>query len=259
MLSSTKIWMLTIFLWLFGGLSVCWAQESSMSIYTIKGKLISKGSNTNPVGELKVTTYRLEQIELTKPFDMRDGKPPIETAFRLVLKTKQPLPLGDFSIWLDDFQHYAFQTQPNAFAIVIYARTLPDGKVKLALSKRGENDLASRSVSPEILTVPSDYATPSEEIEANRPIIKLRRLPNRNTFIELKIEIPGTKCVMADIPFIIEVNGQAFSTFCEGDAMFAILSSEEFAQLRNGAEISVKLGKSTNRRIVGYLDKNSLQ
>jgi hypothetical protein len=250
--------MLIALLVFFCNLSVCLAQDGD---YEKKGRLISKGSNTTPVGELKVTTYRLEVIKLTKPLDRKDSKPPLETAFRLVIMTDEPLPVGSYNIWIDDVEYQAHQVQPNAVAVIKYVRTLPNG-VMLALSKWGEKDLTARSVLPETLNVPDAYTTSLQEIEENRPVIKLRRLTNSTT-IEIRVKVPNVRCTIANNPLVIRIDSPAFSGIglCDGDVFIHWLPVEKFAQLSDGAEILLAKGSGRelrHRRVVGRLDKSSL-
>lgn len=242
--------------------TICTAQISSE--FTVKGQLISKGSNKTSNGEFNVTTYRLEEIELTQPIDLRDEKPPIKKAFRLIVMTGKPLPIGDFSVWVDDAQQYGMQIRPDAVAIVIYARTLTNGAT-IGLSKREEIYLTERSILLETLSVPSDYATPLEELQARTPIIKLRRLAQGVRPIELRIERFGTKCIVsAAIPHVLEIDGEDYNVGCADRAEVFIysFSVEDFDQIRDDSEVVIKRGwgrDGRNRRVVGRLNKSSIE
>lgn len=256
MLNQFRNSLLITLLILFCNLSICVAQGDD---YERKGSVISKGSNKTPVGDLKVTTYRLELIKLTKPFDLGDEKPPIETAFRLVIMTDEPLPFGNVSVWIDEKEIQPKRIQPNAFAIILYARTLQDG-MTLALSTRVEKDLTARSILPETLNVPDAYATSLQEIAENRPVIQLRRL-TRIQRIQIRIKIPNSRCATTNNILVVEIDGKEFDAGCDGDAITRLLLDEEFVQLRDGSEIALKRGfgrDARNRRVVGRLDKSSL-
>jgi hypothetical protein len=111
------------------------------------------------------------------------------------------------------------------------------------------------------LSVPLDYATPIEEILANRPVIKLRRIPPTNGGIELRVEVPRIPCQEKAIPLFLEIDGQMQSTNCSGKAYINWFTPEQFAKLRNGAEIKLKRGFGPNAPsllIVGTLDKSAL-
>lgn len=249
------------FVLLCAGLLLCPAQNSRKADYTRKGVVISEGRNSN-TGDPEVNGYRLEVFELARPFNMGDGKPPLESAFRLVIVTKDDISLNDFSIWMDDFPYTAVQVGSNELAILIYGWSLPDQTIKLGLSKRGKNDPADRTILSGTLSVPSGYATPIEEILANQPVIRLRRIPPTNTGVELRVEVPRIPCEMKAIPVSLEVDGHTQSTFCDGAAYINWFSPEQFVQLRNGAEIKLRRGGGRNARlllIVGTLDKTAVQ
>lgn len=257
---------LTIFLMFFGGLSICLGQDAPNNLVLKKGKIISKENSANSAGEVEIIQYRLEQVKLTKPLEIQEGEPPLESAFRIVIVTAKPLPFNDYSIWIDDNQKDAYQIKPNAVAILIYARTLPNGTIKLALSKRSERNPESRLVLPGTLYVPSEYATSQTEIGANLPRIQLRRLSARFSRIEIRIENSGGRCsalAYSNIPLALEIDGRDFMIGCDGDdVVVSGFSIEDFAQLRDGAEIALKFGygrSARDRRVVGRLNKNLVQ
>lgn len=245
---------------LFCNLSICFAQ-SNANKDTNKDKVISKGRNKNPVGELGVTTYRLEQIKLEKPVNLKDDKPPIETAFRLVILTKETLPVGSYSIWVDNLQWNALVIKPNAVAIIIYSRTLQSG-VTLALSKKGNDELNNRSILPEQLFVPSSYATPFEEIQTSLPTIELRRIVIQNPLTEIRIMFPNRQCSIGNVTTVIEISNKEFSMDCDDEVFIYQFTTEEFSQLVDGAEIILKYGfgrNASNRNIIGRLNKSQVQ
>lgn len=170
-----------------GSWSFCLAQGNFLKDIKREGEVISSGNNTTPVGPLKATTYRLEIVRLKEPFQSEHEKPPFEQVFRLTIRVAERLPMEVFSIWIDGRENVAVQVGPKSVAMLIYSRTLPNG-VPLALSIQGKKELTSRSVLPETLFVPSEYATPLEDLEARQPVVKLRRLPKT---IEIRIEFPG--------------------------------------------------------------------
>lgn len=250
------------FLIFFCGLSICSAQDDSNELFLKKGKLISKENSVISDGKIEITQYRIELVKLTKPFDMGSDKPPLENVFRIVIVTAKPLPFEDYSIWIDYNQKDAYQIKPNAVAIIIYAKTLPNGTIKLALSKRSERNLDSRLILPGTLNVPSQYATSFEEIEASLPVITLRRINLGYPLIELSVKIPGMPCRVMNVPFLVAIDDRIYDSSCKGNAFINVFTTEQFNQIRNGAEIVLKHGGDSNARIIraiGFLDKNSMQ
>ncbi|HEV8592206.1 MAG TPA: hypothetical protein VGQ55_08890, partial [Pyrinomonadaceae bacterium] len=193
--------------------------------------------------------------------DMRQGQPPLENVFRIVIVAAAPLPRENYSVWVDQTQMDAYQIKPNEIAALIYAGKLPNGTIKVGLSKRSESDPTARLVLPGTLSVPPEYATPSAEIEAIRPIIKLRRVPPANRAIELSVVIPQTPCEMSNTGFHLTVEGH--TSICAGRQEFVIwFTPEQFSQLRDGADIILRgTGGSgvRNVSILGQLDKRLLQ
>ena len=248
---------LTICLW---NASDCFAQDRMEQLLTKQGHLLSEGSNTTPVGELKATTYRLETVTLTKPRVIGRDRQPLEYIFRLTILTSDPLPMKSFSIWMDGIDYFGSeQVGEKAVAMLISGRTLRNG-LSLALAVRGKKDPADRSVLPETLYVPPPYATSQAEIEARNPIITLRRVArSRVGIIELKIENSALSfCHMNSYDYFIEIGGVYVPETCG----VAWLTPEEFAQLTDGAEIVLKRGYTQRAQtigIIGRLDKGTLQ
>lgn len=256
---------LTVTILFFCSLSVCLAQDDLNKLMLKKGKLIVQINAGTAVGQIQTIKYRLEQVKLSKPYDLHDDKPPLENVFRLVVVTDKPLPTGFYSIWLDDRQIDAYTIKPNAIAIIIYERTLPDSMIKLSISQRQERKPELRTVLTGTLSVPSEYAVPLEEIQANQPIIKLRRLAGRFPRVEIRIEnVRGCAVTGGSIPLLLEIDGYDFNLGCDRDTLIiSRLTIQDFAELRDGAEIAVKFATGSidtnQRRVLGRLNKNVLE
>ena len=247
---------LTICLW---NASDCFAQDRMTKLLTKEGQLISEGTNTTPVGELKATTYRLELVSPTSSSEGQNPNPQ-NKLFRLTIKTQENLPMGTFSIWIDGMESYgAVKVGPKSVVLLRYAKSLQNG-LSLALTVRGKKDPADRSVLPETLYVPPPYATSQAEIEARKPIITLRRVArSRVGIIELKIENSAlSHCHTNSYDYFIEIGGVYVPETCG----VAWLTPEKFAHLTDGAEIVLKRGYSQRAQtigIIGRLDKGTLQ
>ena len=113
------------------------AQQSGSTALTDEhsapGQVISAGKNASPVGPLKAKTYRLEKVNLAKPFESveADGtKRRLETAFRLTVILGST-PKSDYFIWVDDvpWQAYASGYEQlngeNSISFLLYTPTLP--------------------------------------------------------------------------------------------------------------------------------------
>jgi hypothetical protein len=248
-------------------LSVCYAQHGFKTLRA-DGRVISEGRNTTPVGTLKAATYRLEMVRLERPFAMGRDEPPLDEVFRLKVKTSEPLPMEVFAIWINEVEYPAVQVEPKAVAVLLYRRTLDSG-MTLGLSIQGKIEIADRSVLPETLYVPPEYVTPSDELEARQPRVKLTRLSHSRAsggaMVKLEIENAGfglgsCENTNSGCDYFIEMDGRRLGI----DNTFSL---QEFAQLRDGAEIVVKRGRHLGRplrepatvRTLGRLEKSRLR
>jgi hypothetical protein len=180
--------------------------------------------------------------------------------------TEDPLPTGFYSIWLDDRQIDAYTIEPNALAVIVNERTLPDNLIKLSISQRQERKPELRSFLAGTLSVPSDYATPLDEIAANQPIITLRRLNGRFPRVEIRIENALKSCAMAkgSVPLLLEIDGIDFNLGCDrGAVIISRLTIQSLTELKDGAEIAIKFAtgniETSERRVLGRLNKNALE
>lgn len=258
--STKKYRALLIFIVLFGGLSICMAQE------TLQGRmeddtLISKGENKTPFGPLGVTTYRLEKVYRLQPIDPGDGKPPVNYHFRLVINTAKDIPVSGFVIWIGRKALVAYAADPRTVAVLITARTLPNGAA-LALSTYGEHEKANKSILPEKLDVGPEYATTAEELLLDRPVVQLRRSGEKFSWVELRIEIPRMPCYIGAMPFVIEIGEKGFGADCHDKLIVYRFPVDVLNRLPEGAEIAVKHGggsSSIGRVFVGRLEKKSVR
>lgn len=263
MLRTVKNLLLVASVVCYWGISYCPAQDAEPLIVK-KGQVVSKGSNKTPSGALGVTTYTLEVITPARN-ENYENKFPENKFFRLTIKTDKKLPLESFSIWIDGRENYgAVRVGQKSVALVMQAKSLPSGS-SLGLSIRGKKDPADRSLLPETLFVPPEYATPLSEIEANKPVIKLRRL--RDT-IELRVEFPnGSPCRgTASLSPELEIEGfrrpEDVALFiCTGRGFATWLLPEELGRIADGAEIRMKTysGDDVTTKVIGRLDKSTLQ
>jgi hypothetical protein len=82
------------------------SQDSGVpDLYKIRGQVIAEGRNNDPVGDLKLKTYRIEEVILSKPVTVEiDGKTlEVSRAYRVTI-TGGPFPVRALPglIWIDD-------------------------------------------------------------------------------------------------------------------------------------------------------------
>lgn len=244
---------------------------------TIPGKLLSEGSNTTPSGELKVLTYKLEEISPTQTVNIR-GRETTLTGFRLTITASEKL-TGGYRIWIDDSSYEAFGLGLYKIGIVMDSTALPNGAT-LAVSSlgvsNGEYVPTKLSVLPELLSVPPPYGYESATVGLNSNAIRLSRKPvkryvNGRILDAMGIEIEITLSEPLPPPSALKWMGQI------GDKEFPIgecsnpsrgrnvvcgfVSDETFNQLQDGEKINIKYGNGrlVNGATVERLNKGSLQ
>jgi hypothetical protein len=103
------LWAKSITLLLLLGSSITSAiGQNNMSIadlLKLPGKMLGKGSNSRPVGQFKLLTYRAEELSLPRPITVEIGgrTTQVDKAFRLTV-TGGPFPVRSLPpvIWVDD-------------------------------------------------------------------------------------------------------------------------------------------------------------
>lgn len=78
---------------------------SRAELMKLSGKLIGEGSNTHPIGPLKLVSYRVEELSLPRAMkvELRGRKVEVDKAWRVTL-TGGPFPVRSSPavIWIDD-------------------------------------------------------------------------------------------------------------------------------------------------------------
>jgi hypothetical protein len=103
-----------------------------------RGKVIGEGRNTQPVGQFKLTKYRVEELTLPQKVEVESGGRSIQVdkAWRVTI-------LGSFQvralppvIWIDDFSlgHGAENEQLSEISVIIFDRSLLRQGATIALS-----------------------------------------------------------------------------------------------------------------------------
>jgi hypothetical protein len=241
-------------------------KEPAVDEHIAPGKLISAGKNSTPVGPLKAKTYRLEQVQLEKPFDTieADGtKHRLDTAFRLTVTLDSP-PIHDYFIWVDDVPWRAYPsgyeklTGENSISLWLLAPTVPFwNDSTLAISINGRKfDLTTL---PEKLIVPREVrGTPMPE-SARMRITSIRSAliiteTRRRPVVWITISSPFRFPIMNSVPYL-EIWDKVFQGGTHGNEASFMMGADEFAQLKDGAQVILD---GPMRAVVGRLDKSML-
>jgi hypothetical protein len=230
------------------------------------GEVLSAGKNAAPIGPLKVKSYRLERVTLAKPIE--SAKPNgtrdrLVTAFRLKVTLDSP-PTNDYFIWVDDFPWRAYpsgyerNSGENSISLMLITPTSPfaDGST-LAISTFSRK--FERTELPEKLVVPLDVQTtsvPDNErlrIKSIRnALIVVEKKPRRVVWIT--ISSPFAFPVTDSAP-TLEIWDKVFVGGTQGNEAIFMMGADEFAQLRDGAQVIFKGQVNVS---VGRLNKSML-
>lgn len=251
---------LTICLW---NASDCFAQDRMTKLLTKEGQLISEGTNTTPVGELKATTYRLELVSPTSSSEGQNPNPQ-NKLFRLTITSAEKL-LGSYRISIDDHSYPAFNLGLYKIGIVLHSRGLPNGaKLAVSLLEAPDGRYASTNVSvlPERLFVPSPYDDDPDNIgdvirySLRRVSRFVRPLDRQVPGVEIRVPSETVYHVGANSWFL-QIGERDYAASASGKLLTAWFTDEEFSLLNEGDPMRVKYGDSplVNGRFIGQLNK----
>ena len=235
--------------------------------HTAPGKLISAGKNSTPVGPLKAKTYRLEQVQLEKPFDTieADGtKHRLETAIRLKVTLGSP-PTNDYFIWIDDVPELAYPsgheklTGENSISLLLLTPMVPfENGSSLAISTFSRK--FELTTLPEKLFVPTEMRSKPVPESERMHITSIRSAliiteTRRRPVVWITVSSPFRFPIMNSIPYLEIWDKVFFQGGTNGNEASFMMGAEEFAQLKDGAQVILN---GPMRAVVGRLDKSML-
>jgi len=244
-------------------------KQEPVDEHTAPGKLISAGKNSTPVGPLKAKSYRLEKVKLAKPFESveTDGtKRRLETAFRLKVTLDSP-PNNNYLIWVDDVPWDAYSsgyetvTGENSISLLLYAPTVPfeDGS-SLAISTSGRK--FELTTLPEKLFVPPEMRSKPVPESARMHITSIRSgliitETKRRPVVWITISSPFAFPILNSAP-TLEIWDKVFQGGTRGNEASFMMGADEFAQLRDGAQVILNGPGPIRGWAVGRLNKSML-
>lgn len=240
---------------------------SAGSDETKRGRLLSKGNNKIPSGDLKVLTYKLEEINPTRKVRINNREIDL-TGFRLTITVAKKLTGGSYLIWIDDNSYSAFTLGLYKLGIVLESEKLPD-TTTLAVSpllREGDDAKSKLSILPELLSVPYPYGYNTFE-SGNSNSYFLKRVskfvPALNQNVPgVEIQIPNEdEYMVGSERWVIQIGNNEYYASVGDFVLTVWLSDEDFSQLNNGDTIKVKYGSGplVNGATVGQLDKSLVQ
>jgi hypothetical protein len=212
------------------------------------GQVLSEGKNSAPVGPLKAKTYRLEKVKLAKPFESvgpNGTKRRLESAFRVKVTLDSP-PNNDYFIWIDDVPWRAYTsgyerlTGENSISLLLFSPTVPfDNGSTVAISTYSRKfDLTTL---PEKLVVPADVRAKPVADDSRMHIKSIRSAliisgTKRRPVVWITISSPITFPIMNSAP-TLEIWDKVFLGGTSGNEASFMMGAEEFAQLKDGAQV----------------------
>jgi hypothetical protein len=206
------------------------------------GRMVAQGRNVTPVGNERLLTYRLEEVDLQNPLDLefRGTRHHLEKVLRLTI-TSESIG-GGHTIWIDDAAlPQVFGLGKHAIGVFTYDRSILrdgaeisvfDGKCTVTLPERlrlpqefdanveGNDEKGNR-----IIGITTGVRVIGSQLQ---PVIQIemktsRAFQVRNAALQLQI---GRKF------FMYELGGES-----TGHTLTLSLSPELFAQLKDGSDV----------------------
>jgi len=206
------------------------------------GRLVANGESRSPVGENRLLTYKLEEVDLPKPleFKIRGKTHTLSTVLRLTITSESIS--GAHTIWIDDAAlPRVFGLGVHAIGTFIYDRSILRDGAEISVS-----DGREFVTLPERLRLPKEFSTTLKAIseEGNsivgihsalriigsvrQPLIQIemrteRGFPIRNAALQLQI---GKRFFLNEL-----------GVDPDGKTLRVSLSPQVFTELKDGAEV----------------------
>ena len=244
------------------------ASKEATDEHFAPGQVLSSGKNTVPIGSLKVKTYRLEKVNLAKPYESveADGtRRQVETAFRLTVTLDSP-PNSDYFIWVDDVPWPAYPSGyeklngENSISLLLHGATLPfENGSSLAISTYSRK--FELTTLPEKLVVPLDVRAKTVAEKARLQIKEIRSGvivdgKQARRIVWITISSPFAFPVLNSVP-TLHIWDKVFQGGTHGYEASFMMGAEQFAGLKDGAQVILS-GPGVLVGVVGRLNKSML-
>jgi hypothetical protein len=202
------------------------------------GRLVANGESKTPIGENKLLTYRLEEVDLQKPlgFEIRGKTHHLSTVLRLTITSESIS--GAHTIWIDDAAlPRVFGLGAHAIGTFIYDRSILRDGAEISVS-----DSREFVTLPERLRLPKELLSTieplSEEGNSIVGIHSLLRIAGSVRRPMIQIEMRTNRPFIARNALLqAQIGKQIFMAGGAGRAAGVFLTPEQFAQLKDGAEV----------------------
>jgi hypothetical protein len=214
-------------------------QESSKSDpHLAVGRLVANGESRIPIGENRLLTYKLEEVDLQKPleFVIRGKTHRLSTVLRLTITSESIQ--GAHTIWVDDAAlPRVFGLGAHAIGTFIYDRSILRDGAEISVS-----DSKEFITLPERLRLPEEFRSTIEPlIEEGNAIVGIHSLLRiagsvRRPMIQIEMRTDRPFPVRS-AALQVQIGKESFIAGGSGSAAGVFLTREQFARLKNGAEL----------------------
>lgn len=202
------------------------------------GRLLAKGENKRPVGGDRLLSYKLEEVDLPNPteFAIRGKKHQLTTILRLTITSESIQ--GAHTIWVDDAAlPRVFGLGANAIGVFIYDRSILRDGAEISVSNSREFVTL-----PERLRLSKEFrSTIQPLIEEGNSIVGIHsslRIAGSVRQPMIQIEMRSVRPFpVRNAALQVQIGKRVFMAGGAGPNAGVFLTPEEFAQLKDGAEV----------------------
>lgn len=202
------------------------------------GRLVAKGENKTALGQARLLSYQLEEVDLPKPMELeiRGKTHHLTTVLRLTITSESIS--GAHTIWIDDAAlPRVFGLGAHAIGTFIYDRSILRDGAEISVS-----DSREFVTLPERLKLPGEFKSTIEPlIEMGNAIVGIHSLLRiagsvRRPMIQIEMRTDRPFAVR-NAELQVQIGKESFMAGGAGPAAGVFLTPEQFAQLKDGAEV----------------------
>jgi len=214
-------------------------QESTKSDpHLAAGRLMANGESRTRIGDSKLLTYKLEEVDLPKPleFEIRGKTQHLTTVVRLTITSESIS--GAHTIWIDDAAlPRVFGLGAHAIATLIYDRSILRHGAEISVS-----DSREFVTLPERLRLPKELLSTIEPLsEEGNSIVRIHSLLRiagsvRRPMIQIEMRT-NRAFPIRNAELQVQIGRESFMAGGAGSTAAVFLTPEQFARLKDGAEV----------------------
>ena len=229
------------------------------------GVVLSEGTNTVTSGELKLKTYRLEEVKLPLPLELnvRGRREQLSSVLRLRV-TGESFRCGSYAIWINEQQLGDVSIGLKELVVIIFDRSLLEDGATIALSCDANT---ARSILPERLYLPLPARSSASFHDDGNNIRRIRTIDRGDGRPVIEIEFESnTEFEVGNEILIVQIGKKEFlsagSPDGTHDRLVLRLTPEQFAKLNEGEPVIIKQGRGARAlrggRKFGQLNKGMM-